>query len=439
MKFGTRIFTIMLCMIYAMQIHALSLNEALIKVHEKNIALRSAMQDKKIAEIIRAKAFSSFLPTVNSSLQHQNYYDNNTNDALISLNISENLSLQQISQFKNAKQRAHLANLQFSANTQEIFLETISLYMNILSLHSMLEVNEKRINILEKSLHAAEIRFDMGNSTVVDVENIKLKLNLAKTENLQIKNNLEITELQYENLMSNENDLHRFYFNKNEYENKKEDFTMPNSNDFIELPHPETKIANLKLQSMIKNYEISNTMVESSEAAFFPTFGAQLTKNHISHDKYGTLATRNRAATEDSTSFTVHISLNLLHQGGLDLLNLRESKANRQKAKYDLLDYKLKLHAENKNYWSNLELALAKQQYMEAAIESAKITLKGIEKEYEMGTKNILDLLSAQQDLFNAENDFIVAKKDYVIAHYNLVAQANNLTIENIRKAAENI
>lgn len=424
---------------FAMQLHALSLNETLIKVYEKNIALRSAMEDKKIAANNRAKAFSSFLPNANLSFKHQHSYDHDKHNDALSLSISEDFSFQKLLYFKGSKQRLQIANLQLAANKQAIFLETIKIYMHILSLHNMLGVSEKKINMLKTSLNAAKTRFDMGNTTKVDVENVKLKLNLAQIENLQIKNNLDISKLQYNNLILSENELHKLYM---ENEDMSFDFSMPDAHDFIPLPNPETKMANLKLQSMAKNYEIAGTMVKVSETAFFPTLSLQLNRNYVDRDtnkKTNFNLPFFGENIEHSTSLVLQMSFNLLHQGGLDLLNLREAKINRQKAKYDLLDYKLKLHAENRNYWSNLELAQAKQKYVEDAIESAKITLHGITKEYGMGTKNMLDLLSAQQELFNAENELFSAKKDYVIAHYNLVAQANKLTIENIRKAKENM
>lgn len=441
MKFFTQIIT--LCLLFSAQLQATSLNESLIKVYEKNLALRSAMQEKKTAEIGCGKAFASFLPSANAKLQHQYSIDNDTNDLEISVNISENLSLQQISQYKGAKQRYQLAELQFSANEQAIFMETVKLYMNILSLQSMLDLNEKKIHVLETSLDAAETRFKMGNSTITDVENVKLKLNLAKTENLQIKNNLEIYNIQYRNLMLDEYDLYNHMLNNKSNTDpiSANYFIMPCEHDLIPLPYEHSNIANIKIKSLAKNFEISNTIVESSEAAFFPTFGIQLGRNFTSHDRYqqtNPMKPYYRSASSDSTSLTAQISFNIF-KGGADVLNVRESKANRQKAKYDFLDYKLKLQAENQNYWNNLELARAKQQYVEAAIQSAQITLKGVTKEYEMGTKNILDLLSAQQEFFSAESELINAHKDYIIAHYSLIAQANKLTIENIRKAVKNV
>lgn len=402
-------------------LNAITLNEALVKVYEKNLTLQSAYIGLKIAKINKNKSIASFLPSANLSAQHQYSVDLDKSVDALNFTTSVDFAFQKISALRMNIKRQEISNIQFLATQQEIFFETVKIFMNIISMQSKHDLIEKRIKIFETSLQAAEKKFQMGNNTVVDVENVKLKLNLAKIEKLQIENNLINLKTQFANLISN---------GKNLLDNiSDENFVIPQENDLISLPHKNHEGFNFQTIVAKKNLQLQNHNLAITGAAFMPVFSVQINKN---------FDTKKPTTVPQSSRITGQLSLNIIKNGGLDFLNHREAKYNYHKAKYDFLNQKLKMNLENQTYWNNWQLTQEKIDYVRLAIKSAKINLDGITKEYQIGTKNILDLLSAQQDYFDAETQMIEAKKDHTLAHYQIIMQNKELNIENVLNCMKN-
>jgi outer membrane protein len=84
---------------------------------------------------------------------------------------------------------------------------------------------------------------------------------------------------------------------------------------------------------------------------------------------------------------------------------------------------------------SNYQLAITNAARVKArnqAITSAQSALEATQAGYEVGTRNIVDVLIAQRTLFQAKRNFSNARYDYILSMMRLKQVAGQLSPEDI-------
>jgi len=68
------------------------------------------------------------------------------------------------------------------------------------------------------------------------------------------------------------------------------------------------------------------------------------------------------------------------------------------------------------------------------ALESSESSLAAVQAGYEVGTRNIVDVLLTQRNLYAAKRDYAAARYDYVINSLRLKAASGQLSEVDIRE-----
>ena len=71
------------------------------------------------------------------------------------------------------------------------------------------------------------------------------------------------------------------------------------------------------------------------------------------------------------------------------------------------------------------------------AITSSRSALDAIEAGYQVGTRNIVDVLNAQRNLYNSQRDYANARYDYIEAMFELKESAGLLSAGDIQTLNE--
>ncbi|MHB1706409.1 MAG: TolC family protein, partial [Acidithiobacillus sp.] len=80
----------------------------------------------------------------------------------------------------------------------------------------------------------------------------------------------------------------------------------------------------------------------------------------------------------------------------------------------------------------NLQDSVAQLRAAKETVTSAKVSLEGTRKGYEVGTRSIIDLLNTATDYIRAEQDYNVALYRQVVARVQLKAAAGVLTAADL-------
>ena len=130
-----------------------------------------------------------------------------------------------------------------------------------------------------------------------------------------------------------------------------------------------------------------------------------------------------------SLSLSIPIS-----QGGAVSSRRRQAYAEYNRAVEETLFAQRTVIQEVRSGFSNVNTLGANLKAQKQAVVSANSALEATRVGYEVGTRNIVDLLQAEKNLYTAEKNLANAKYDYLLSELNLELAAGTLSPKSINE-----
>ena len=124
------------------------------------------------------------------------------------------------------------------------------------------------------------------------------------------------------------------------------------------------------------------------------------------------------------------VSLNLsvpLYQGGHTSASVQQAQAQTVASVDHVANIRDEVTLNTQTAFLNLKDSVAELHAAKATLVSAKISLEGTRKGYEVGTRSIIDLLQTATDYIRAEQDYNVAFYNQVVARVQLKAASGQI------------
>ena len=119
----------------------------------------------------------------------------------------------------------------------------------------------------------------------------------------------------------------------------------------------------------------------------------------------------------DTTEQTIYgLQLTVpLYTGGLTRSRVRQANATADRAKELLLSQQLNVTRDTRNLYKSVTTDVIRVRARLKAIRSAQSALEATQTGYEVGTRNIVDVLQAQQRLYSSQFDYADSRYNYVL------------------------
>lgn len=141
------------------------------------------------------------------------------------------------------------------------------------------------------------------------------------------------------------------------------------------------------------------------------------------------------AATDELTSTYVGLELNVpIFAGGSQWAAQKQAYYQRQAAERSLEAAQRGASLSVRSLYRQLEADVARVKARKQAITSARSAMEATQTGYEVGTRNIVEVLQAQLQVFSAERDYAHARYDYVIDTLKFRQAIGQLTIRDIEE-----
>ena len=121
-----------------------------------------------------------------------------------------------------------------------------------------------------------------------------------------------------------------------------------------------------------------------------------------------------------------------IFQGGAVISRTKQAYAESNKSSEDALFTERSVIQDVRSQYSNVVTLVANLRAQKQAVVSASSALEATKVGYEVGTRNIVDLLQAEKNLYSAERNLSNAKYDYLITTLRLHLAAGTLSPENL-------
>lgn len=318
--------------------------------------------------------------------------------------------------YKQGVELSEKAEADFAAAQQDLIVRTARAYFNVLRAVDTLESSIAEKNANSHQLAQTKQRFEVGLTAITDVHEAQAAFDIATAQTLEARGNLGIAFEALEVLTG-----------------KSHATIAPLTAEFVaQKPQPEARTDwvnfalhnNYNLKSAMFASEAARQGARGSKSAHLPTLSGSLSYNDSNDDN------------QDFDSFDNHrkgttatISLNVpLFAGGGTSARARQSYENANQAQelYNKTQRDVIQQARSLHLSVNIDVAkiAARKQAITSSLSAVAATQAG----YEVGTRNLVDLLVAQRTLYQARRDYANSLYDYIINLFELKAVAGNLT-----------
>jgi len=412
-----------------------SLREALVKTYATNPTLMAQRQSLRVTDesvdIARAagRPQASGNAGFNQDVITHNIPGSNGRDFSVGASVS--VPLYSGGRVRNsvraADTRVEAGRADLRATEGDIFTEAVSAYMDVIRDRSIVQLNQNQVRVLETNLQATRDRFEVGDLTRTDVAQSDARLALARSSLTTAEGRLHGSEENYRRVIGE---------NPGDLAPPPPLPALPANADQAE----DTALANnADLASIAAQARAAGYDVDVARGARLPTLSA------VSSTRY-----TNALGTADSssglppgslpnTTTTTGIGLSLtvpLYQGGGPGARVRQAQAFRGQLLEQSVAVERLVISNTRSAFASYQAANDAIQSNTIAVAANELALEGTRAEQTVGTRNILDVLNAEQELLNSQVALVTARRDAYVAGFQLLnvmgqAEAEDLNLDN--------
>src|SRR5690554_6453585 len=331
--------------------------------------------------------------------------------------------------FKSGKELTKQAELKFIDNQQDLISRTVTAYFDVLRSQSNLASSVAEEKAMKQQLDQMQQRFDVGLVAITDVNEAQAAYDMANVGLIANQGRLQIAYQALSILTGGQHDS----------------LSSLAENFPIVSPEPADmqEWVNLALQNnpSLKLAESGVTAAEyqakAAKANHYPVLALQA-KALKSHNKVEGQSFGEDIDKQETEEYSIGIGLSMpLYSGGAVGAKRRQAYAQYDMAREQTVGAERMVTQQTRSQFiaalTTMQTVAARKQ----AIVSTKSALDAIQAGYNVGTRNIVDVLNAQRNVFAAERDYANARYDYITSMIDLKYSAGILSPEDIHDLNE--
>ncbi|WP_447895450.1 TolC family outer membrane protein [Vreelandella sp. GE22] len=300
-----------------------------------------------------------------------------------------------------------------AATEQQLLLDVVSAYFDILRAYEVLEARRAQERAIGRQLEQSSEQFEVGLIAITEVEEARSSFDQSRAERITAESNLQVAFERLEQLTG------RRYANIESLGDMPVGLPAPSERDYWVEQALER---NPEVLAQRAGIEVSRAGVEVARAGRLPTL--QAFANYQYSDSDIDYLDGHNASSQLGVSASVP-----LYTGGSTSANIRQNTFQLESSQYDFESQRRTTIQQVRSLYTqvsnNVETVDARQQ----AIVSTRSALEATQAGYEVGTRNIVDVLNAEQNLYNAIANYAESRYDYVINLLSLRQQSGLLDV----------
>ena len=301
----------------------------------------------------------------------------------------------------------------------DIFTEAVAAYMDVMRDRAIVELNRNNVRVLTTNLEANRDRFEIGDLTRTDVAQSEARLSDGRARLSLAEGRLTSAEENYRRVIG------------------KPPGDLAPPPPLPPLPATADEAVRIALVdnpdniAAVRVAQAAGYDVRVARAGRLPTLSATGTGDYVNQLTGGTNGL-DRSGTATSVGLSGRIPL---YQGGLPAARIRQSQALEGQALEIQIATERLVISNTRSAFATYQAALQAITSTEAAVKANELALEGVRAENSVGTRNILDVLNAEQELLNSQVLLVTARRDAYVAGFQLLnamgqAEAADLGLE---------
>src|SRR5579863_89332 len=314
---------------------------------------------------------------------------------------------------RQAESQVEGARATLRVTEQQVLLDAVTAYMNLLRDEAILELNRHNVEVLTDELQQTRERFKVGEVTRTDVAQAESRLAAGRASLLGAQSNYVTSQANYRRVIG----VAPGKLNPGTPVDRLSPSTLGAAIAEGEQQSPSVRAA-------AYGVDVAELAVKISEGSLYPNLSVSVNVSENMNPEYNV----NRQFLASAVGqLTIPI-----YQGGGEYAAIRQSKEALGQQRLTLDADRDQARATVVQSWSELTAAKAQIGAAKAQVDAGAIAFDGVRKEARIGERTTLDVLNAQQELVNARVALVTAQHDRVVASYTLLAAVGGLSMKRL-------
>ena len=328
--------------------------------------------------------------------------------------------------WKAGSERSKQAEATVAAAQQNLIVRVSEAYFGVLRAQDNLRAAKAQERALARQLEQTRQRFNVGLIAITDVYEAEARHDLAGVTRIVEENNVAVALERLSVLTGQQHGELQLL-----------------SNEFTpELPMPTDRSAwvdfalenNYELAAIRFAEEAARQNAKSRQMGHAPRVSAQV--SYSESDTTGTVTPPNAFNLPPNSegvdeSFQIRLDMPL-YAGGAISANRRRAAEQFNSARENRINLTRNTITASRSLHMTVSSDVARVKARKQAIKSTQSALDATVAGYEVGTRNIVDVLNAQNAVFAAQRDYANSRYDYVLNSMRLKENAGTLSPEDI-------
>ena len=320
--------------------------------------------------------------------------------------------------WRSAKASVAGAESNLANARQALIVRVVEAYLNVLRAQDRLEATLAREAAVNRQLEQVQQRFDVGLVAITDVLEAQAVYDNAVVDRIQADGDRYIFFETLQTLIGERfESLHRL----------SEKLPIVDPEPQNEAQWVQTALdTNHNIAAARAQLEAANRTIAARRAGHLPTVDGSITRSHYITGGASFLANK-----INTTTWALSMTLPI-YQGGFTNSRTKEARALAEQAREELLNQQLTVSRDTRNLFQAVATDVVRVGARLKAIASSESALEATETGYEVGTRNIVDVLQAQERLFGSQFDYADSRYNYVIDLMRLKQTSGTLAEDDL-------
>lgn len=332
--------------------------------------------------------------------------------------------------FQAGKELSREAEATFAGNQQNLIVRVVEAYLTVLRAQDNLEASKAQERAFERQLEQTQQRFEVGLIAITDVYEAQAAYDLSQVNRIVDENNVAVA-LERLSVLTDQR--------HSELNVLVQDFE-------INPPEPNDRSAwvdfALENNFSLKAAEFREEAARQTAKASASEHAFKISGNYSYSDRETDGSRVVNPSTDFITSpfnrtdgdvWEVRVDVPL-YSGGAISANRRRSAQEFNAAREGRINLSRNTVTNTRSLHMTVNSDVSRVKARKQSIVSSKSALDATQAGYEVGTRNVVDVLNAQNTLFAAQRDYANSRYDYIINLMRLKEQAGLLSPEDVNR-----
>lgn len=425
-----------LAALYSVNIKAQSLEAAVATALDTHPDIRQAFARFKSKEEDVNRAFAGYFPTIDLTAGYGYEYTDtpgnrrsaiNGNDGETELARGEfGVSIQQIlfdgmytsNEIDRTKFEASAEQWTLIANAEDLALQVAKAYLNFIKTAELVKLSEKNIVSHQAIYDQIKERTDSGLGNIADLSQVTGRLARAQSNMISARNNNLDARAQFIRLTNTQPD----------------NLILPVP-DADMLPKNKTTGLNLAIEShpVIRSAQqdisAARAFKSSVNARYYPTLSLELaanSDNDIAGESGINQFGQDVGGHRNDATAMLRLRYNF-YSGGKDIATERSAAYKISEAQEINYSAHRQVTESFGLAWNAFKMLALQKTYLKQHVITSRDTQSAYKQQFDIGQRNLLDLLDTENELFQARKDYLDADFNELSAQYRLLNATGQL------------